>query len=344
MTEVNELQWLLFLYSIPANPVNNRVKIWRKLQKAGAVQLKGGVYILPAREEFHEALQWLLAELPGLQGEGLLVKTDTIEPLGQADIIALFHQQCQHQYQEVATKIDEFFGRITNLRKGGRDKKSSSLFKQFAKMQADFQEIQQRDFFQSPMGKDLALQIAALRKKLAELLAVEQGEMGSLPATWTNGRRFTSYSGLTWITRPRPFVDRMACAWLIRRFIDDKAAFAFRDEHQLREPLAELEVVYDVRNGDFTHIEEFCTFEVLIKSFDLVDQGLEVLAKIVHDIDIKDGKFATAEASGIEMIIKGIRNKNLPDIEALEQGMAIFESLYLATKEKQEYGNKQTKQ
>ncbi len=88
MKDSGQLKWLLFFYSIPATPVNNRVKIWRKLVKTGAVQLKGGVYILPYSEEHHEALQWMLAELPGLNGEGLLVRTDSIEPLRHEEIIS----------------------------------------------------------------------------------------------------------------------------------------------------------------------------------------------------------------------------------------------------------------
>ncbi|MFO7461057.1 MAG: Chromate resistance protein ChrB, partial [Desulfatiglandales bacterium] len=112
MKEDDEFKWLLFFYSIPATPVNNRVKIWRKLQKTGAVQLKGGVYILPDKEEHHEVLQWMLAELPGLKGEGVLVKTDTIEPLQPKEIVALFNEQRQPEYKEIIRKIEDFSGRI----------------------------------------------------------------------------------------------------------------------------------------------------------------------------------------------------------------------------------------
>ena len=334
MKEDDEFKWLLFFYSIPATPVNNRVKIWRKLQKTGAVQLKGGVYILPDKEEHHEVLQWMLAELPGLKGEGVLVKTDTIEPLQPKEIVALFNEQRQPEYKEIVTKIEDFSGRIRNLRKGGRDKKNTSLFKQFEKIQTDFQAVQQRDFFQSATGSEVAAQIGDLRNQLEELSAVKKGQKGSILPSLPNGRKITSFSGLTWVTRKRPFVDRMASAWLIRRFIDVEATFAFRNENELQDRTSDLEVSYDVRNGDFTHIDDLCTFEVLTKSFDLTDKGLDALCRIVHDIDIKDGKFAAPEAHVIEMIIKGIRNRALSDGETLEQGIAIFESLYLSITEK----------
>jgi len=332
--EENIFSWLLFFYSIPATPVNNRVKMWRKLMKTGAVQLKGGVYILPYSEEHHEALQWMLAELPGMKGEGLLLRTESIEPLQHADIVNLFDEQRHPRYQEVARKIDEFSGRIGNLQKGGKDKKTTSFFRQYEKLQAEFQAVQHRDFFQSTMGKDVAVQLGALRKQLEDLAAVEKGRKG--PATsLTGGRTISNFSGLTWLTRKRPFVDRMASAWLIRRFIDPKASFAFMDESELQALTSELEVSYDVRNGDFTHVDDLCTFEVLMKRFALVDKGLDALARIVHDIDIKDEKFAASEARVIEMIIKGIRNRALPDSETLEQGIAVFEALYLSLTGKQ---------
>jgi len=330
MENNSEYQWVLFFYSIPATPVNNRVKVWRKLVRTGAVQLKGGVYILPYSEERHEALQWMLAELPGLKGEGLLIKTATIEPLQHQDIIALFNDQRQPEYRKIARKIDECSGRIRNLRKGGRDRVTTSLFRQYEKIHADFQAVQQRDFFQSESGLNVAVQINALRKQLEELTVVEKGHKGSASPELSNGRKLQNFTGLTWLTRTRPFVDRMASAWLIRRFIDEQATFAFREEPELRDLDDEHEVSFDVRNGDFTHIDDLCTFEVLLKSFGLTEKGLTHLAEIVHDIDIKDGKFGTSEAPVIEMIIKGVRCRALPDDEMLEQGMAVFEALYLS--------------
>ncbi|KAB2927773.1 MAG: chromate resistance protein [Leptonema illini] len=333
MNQSNNLNWLLFFYTIPANPVNNRMKIWRKLVKTGAVQLKGGVYILPYSEERHEALQWLLAELPGLKGEGLLLRTDSIEPLQQHEIIAFFDGQRRQQYQELAGRVDEFTGRLSNVQKGGADRKQTSLFRQYDRLAADLLAIRQRDFFDSETGRELSERLAALRRSMEELNTAGRRNGDRQPATLLNGRNIADFTGLTWLTRRRPFVDRMASAWLIRRFIDPGAAFAFRDEEGLAQTRGEREVSFDVRQGDFTHVDDLCTFEVLVQSFGLADRGLSRLAGIVHDIDIKDGKFAAAEAPTVEMIIRGIRNRDLPDEEALEQGMAVFEALYLSLSE-----------
>lgn len=330
MEDIQTLKWLLFFYSIPATPVNNRVKVWRKLQKTGAVQLKGGVYILPYREDNHEALQWMLSELPGIKGEGLLITTETIEPLKRQEIIALFNDQRHLQYQEVGKKIDELSGRIDNLRKGGKDKKTTSLFRQFEKIQADFHTVHNRDFFKSESGQGLATRLQALKDQLEALTAIEKGSRRFVGNELPNGRKIEEYRNLHWITRKRPFVDRMACAWLIRRFIDPHATFTFRDEGELKAQKGANQISFDVRDGDFTHIEDLCTFEVLINSFTLAPKGLSQIAAIVHDIDIKDGKFAAPETHGVEMILKGIRNKALSDSETLEQGIAVFEAMYLS--------------
>jgi hypothetical protein len=324
------LEWLLLFYSIPANPVNNRVRIWRKLLKIGAVQLKGGVYILPFTEEHHEALQWLLSELSGLKGEGLLIKTDSIEPLSPEEIIALFNEQRRQEYQDLAPKFDAFSARIRNLQVGGKDKKPASLFKPYEKLRNDFDLVQHRDFFSSDKGVELAAQIQAIRVQLDEFATIRKGQKERAVTDLPGGKTVRDYSGMTWLSRTRPFVDRMASAWLIRRFIDTNATFAFREEPGLQELNKDKEVSFDVRNGDFTHVDDLCTFEVLLKSFGLEGKALTYLSEIVHDIDIKDGKFGVPEAHTVEMILKGIRNRALSDNETLEQGMAIFEALYLS--------------
>ena len=327
-------EWLLFFYTIPASPVNSRVKVWRKLIKAGAVQLKGGVYILPYNDEHREALQWLLAELPAMQGEGLLVGTADIEPLQHHEIIELFNEQRREQYREIAERIETFTGRIQNVRKGGKEKKSTSLFKQYEKIQAEFQSVQRLDFFRSRRGQELAEDIAAIRRQLDELSAAVQGRTKQINAVLPGKNRAENFAGLIWVTRKRPYVDRMACAWLVRRFIDPQAAFSFKEEGELAGINREKEVSFDVRNGVFTHIDDQCTFEVLLQSFAIQDKAVQRMAQNVHDIDMKDDKFQTLESRGIEMILKGIRNRALSDGETLEQGIAVFEALFASLVEK----------
>jgi hypothetical protein len=130
-----------------------------------------------------------------------------------------------------------------------------------------------------------------------------------------------------WVTRKRPHVDRMASAWLIRKFIDKEAVFEFIEENEIPHPKKEY-IPFDMKNGEFTHQGDLCTFEVLMKAFKLKDKALNKLAEIVHVIDLKDEKYRALEANGVEEIIKGIRKTSPDDKEVLEKGMTLFEMLY----------------
>lgn len=327
-------EWLLFFYSIPATPVNSRVKIWRKLIKAGAVQLKGGVYILPENEEHREALQWLLAELPTLQGEGLLVRTASIEPLSHQEIIDLFNYQRNQQYQDITDKIGNLRCRTESARKGGKDKKHNTLIKQYEKIQTDFRSVQRLDFFQSNRGLEMAKEISAIREQIDELAAVEKKQSSRQGSNYLAENKRADFTGKIWVTRRRPFVDRMACAWLIRRFIDPNATFSFREEPEIAGINSTQEISFDVQGGVFTHLDDLCTFEVLLRSFAIEDRAAHCIARIVHDIDMKDDKFQAPEGHGLEMILKGFRQQALSDIETLEQGISVFAALYTSLAEK----------
>jgi len=142
-------------------------------------------------------------------------------------------------------------------------------------------------------------------------------------------RQIKEYQGRTWTTRKRPFIDRMASAWLIRKFIDRKASFTFMDESKLKSS-GEGTVSFDVSGGDFTHWGDLCTFEVLVKSFGLKDIIVKKIAEIVHELDIKDDRYRTADAKGLESVLAGIRKTAKDDADALEKGMAVFEMIYAA--------------
>ena len=112
-----------------------------------------------------------------------------------------------------------------------------------------------------------------------------------------------------------------------KKFIDKNAVFRFIDEKDI-DSLGKGAIAFDIRGGEFTHIGEMCTFEVLVKSFNLKDKTLRKIAEIVHELDIKDGKYSNDEAKGIECLLSGIRKTAKTDAEALEKGMEVFEMLY----------------
>ena len=315
--------WLLFFHSTPSRPVAFRVKIWRKLIKAGALPFKGAVYILPNNEDNFEYFQWLVSEVASGRGEAAFVKVDKVETMKDNEIINLFNQQRERDYRKIETELEEIEKKIETTKKGGRvppDKGVSDRFRRFMK---EFDEIRRIDFFSSKTGDNLKKRMKIIESgiKLIASPVVKNEPFVIVP------RSIEEFKGKTWVTRKNPFVDRMASAWLIRKFIDKNAAFKFIDETMIQD-LGKDDVLFDIRGGEFTHIGDMCTFEVIAKSFKFGDKALKKIAEIVHQLDIKDESFHNPESRGIEAVLSGIRRTAKTDKEALEKGMAIFEMLY----------------
>jgi hypothetical protein len=321
----NDLSWLLFFYTLPSKPVRNRMTIWRKLLKAGALPFKGSVYILPYAEQHHEFLTWLVSEVLSLKGEGSFVCVEKIETIDNRQIISLFNQQRESDYQRILKGIDEIERKISSTRIGGASQDKKNITYQIRKCRKDFEEIKKIDFFISKSGLKIERRLDKIITTLNGLSGTEENKhtVTIAPA------RIEDYQHKTWATRKRPFVDRFASAWLIKKFIDENASFAFIDEKDL-DNVAKDVIPFDIRGGRFTHAGDLCTFEVLMKSFSLKDKTLRKIAEIVHELDLKDDKFRTPEAKGIEDILSGIKKTEKDDHEALEKGMSIFEMLYIS--------------
>jgi len=314
--------WLIFFYSVPSKPVNARMKIWRKLAKAGAVQFKGAVYVLPYNEENLELCQWLVSEVTSMKGEGAFVGVDKIETMNDKEIIELFNYQRKRDYSLIEKKMEELERKTSSVRKGTETQGHKKLLDQFNKSLKEFEAVRKIDFFSSKTGTALKKKIEVLQKEMQSLS--KSGERQTQEVILRNTE---DYQGKMWVTRKRPFVDRMAFAWLIKKFIDKKAIFRFADENDIGELDRDL-VPYDVIGGTFTHIGDMCTFEVLIKSFGLKDKPLKKIAEMVHELDMKDEKYKNPEVKGIEDILMGIRKTVKDDMECLEKGMTVFEMLY----------------
>ncbi|HUO76171.1 MAG TPA: chromate resistance protein ChrB domain-containing protein [Thermodesulfovibrionales bacterium] len=318
--------WILFFYSVPSKPVSNRMKVWRRLTKAGAVQLKGSVYILPYNDEHYEFLQWLVSEIAEMKGEAGFVKIEKIDTMKDPEIITLFDTQRTDDYKNIGKALDDLERRLNSTQKGGKAQNIEDISEQFAKVLRGYEEVQRVDFFSSREGQALNQRIRRTKTNLKTLSGVEQGKEEAVAIT---PKRVEDYHGRTWVTREKPFIDRMASAWLIRRFIDKKASFEFIDERDM-DSIGRGPIVFDIRGGEFTHIGDMCTFEVLVKCFGLKDKVLKKMAEIVHDLDLKDEKYKSAEAKGLEDILIGIRKAAKDDSDALEKGMTVFEMLYVS--------------
>ncbi len=316
-------EWLLFFYSIPSRPVASRVKIWRKLIKSGALPFKGAVYILPNDEENYEYFQWLVSEVTSRGGEAAFVRVEEIQPMKDKEIIDLFNEQRERDYRKIETGLEEIQRKIDSIRKGSSISQGERLLESFRRQGKQFEEIRKIDFFSTQKGDDLKDRMKIIEPKIIATTSPD-GKEGH-PAI--AAKRVEDYKGKTWVTRKNPFVDRVATAWLIKRFMDKKAVFQFMDE-KMMENLKQDSIAFDVRGGEFTHTGDMCTFEVFVKTFKFKDKTLKKMAEIVHELDVKDDRFQNPESRGIEEILTGIRKTARSDKEILEKGMAIFDMLY----------------
>ncbi len=324
--KIRKAGWLLFFSRIPAKPVGNRVKVWRKLAKAGARPLKGAVYVLPDSDEHREAFQWLVSEVEGMGGEAAYTRVDTVDSMKDAEIIDIFTRHKEGEYQGIAKGLRNTEIKLQSIRKGSGSHVPKTVAAQFAQLGREFEEIRRTDFFLSPAGENLAAQIESIQELIRDISGTERKSVP--PAVAQKSRK--DYLGKTWVTRKRPFVDRMASAWLIRRFIDTDAVFHFIDEKEVRFTGAET-IAFDISGGEFAHAGDLCTFEVLAKAFGIKDKHVRKIAEIVHDLDIRDDRYRHPEAKGIEAVLTGLRETIVNDAQLLEQGMSLFEMLYRST-------------
>jgi hypothetical protein len=317
--------WLLFFYTVPAKPVGSRMRIWRKLARIGAIPLKGTVYLLPASEEHREMLQWLVTETSASGGEAGFAQTERVIPFADIELCELFNKQRAEEYEKVLKEMDAFRRKMASFRKGTRPPRPEVLHKQFLKIRNEFQTIRKIDFFHSPLGRKLEDRFTELEPEITQLLAKDRekeqqaGHAGILHPE--------DFQGRTWVTRPSLFVDRLASAWLILRFIDPDASFVFMPEEKINTAKGDM-LSFDVAGGDFTHLNDLCTFEALIARFGLTEPALRPLAEIVHDLDLKDDRYGNPAMTGVEVVISGFRDQGLGDQDTLAHALLIFDALY----------------
>jgi hypothetical protein len=297
--------WLFLLFNLPAKQSSDRVKVWRRLKKFGAIQLKTSTYVLPDQPVHYERFQWLGKEIVDTGGEATLVRVKDIEGMPHAAIVALFNEARARDY-------DELFEPLNLLIKDGKARKQSP--NQLQKLRQRFQEIRDIDYFQSSRGEDL-------QRLLQKAEALEAPK--KKPETMMR-LRAEDYRGKSWITRPRPEIDRVGSAWLIRKFIDPSAKFVFGNA-PAEFPKA---IPYDMFEVEFSHHGDYCTFETLIQRFSIRDRAVLRLAELIHDADVEDDKFHRVEGFGIEQIFKGWAKQGLSDQEILAKGFECFEALY----------------
>jgi cell division protein FtsB len=302
------MNWLVFSYTLPTGPNSSpRVTLWRRLRRVGAVAISGGGYLLPVRDECHEAFQWLAQEIRQAQGEALILHVAQLEGLSDAAVVQLFHAARRKEYAELEAQVMALEAQIS-----GDQANRAAALDGLERLRRRFAEIRQVDYFATPEGALLETRLT----HLASTLAPPPQEPVVLPAT------HAVYQNRRWATRPRPHVDRLACAWLIRRFIDPAAVICYTATPQPED------VTFDVEGGTFTHTGSLCTFETMQRAFDLRDPALTIIAELVHAIDLRDGQYAHPEIVGLAVILDGWLYLDASDAEREHWGYALFEGLH----------------
>lgn len=291
--------WLLLTFSLPRKGASLRVSVWRKLQRYGSLPLGNSGYLLPNDTANREKFEWLATTIRGSHGEASVLEVQSIDNYTGSQLAKRFTDARAADYRELLKDV--------------RRASAKKLPMQIARLRERFQEIGSIDFFTSPLRERVERALASLQEPQAKQSLPDVGKVSR-----------SAYQNRKWVTRPRPGVDRVMSAWLIRKFIDPKAHFVFANEDQKPTDA----VPFDMYEGGFGHRGEDCTFETLTKAFRILDKRVAVMGEIVHDADLFDEKFGRREGFGVDEVMKGWAQQNLSDSELLERGMQLAEGIY----------------
>ncbi|MFI5001746.1 MAG: chromate resistance protein ChrB domain-containing protein [Reyranellales bacterium] len=306
----------MLIHQLPAKPAYARVKVWRRLQALGAVTVKGSVYALPANGETREDFAWLAKEIVESGGEAIVCEAALVEGLSDDEMQALFDQARDEDYARIAAEAREVAARLSE---DLPDNSLAEIANQTVRLRKQLDAVVAIDFFGAEGRATAEGLIWGLEAGLKQ-------EGQAMVDTKTSAVPTGALKDRVWVTRQGVQIDRIASAWLIRRFIDEGARFKFVAGKGYAPEPGELR--FDMFEGEFTHRGDRCTFEVLIAETGLADPALAAIGEIIHDIDLKDGKYGREETAGIRNLISGIASSHHDDEQRLARGSAVLDDLH----------------
>ena len=312
----------MLITAVPSKPDYLRVKLRRRVQRLGAVGLKGAVYVLPDNPDALESFHWLRREILADGGEATVCVAQLMDGMSDADLVTLFNGDRDAEYQAFVTACRDFEAGWP-ASGAGDDPARPALIAERARLHRRLEEILARDYFIAAHRED-AMQ-AIERIAVLDIAA---------PKAATTSSGSPPYHGRTWATRAGVKVDRIASAWLILTKIDPAATFVFVAQG---DPIPKGSVQFDMFDGEFTHDGNRCTFEVLLDRFGIAEPTLAALGQLVHDIDLHDDAFGRPETAGLAAMINGIVSRIASDDERLIEGarlLDVFEEGLTATSKK----------
>ena len=303
VTSQEHVPWLLLVFSLPASRASQRVAIWRKLQRAGVLALRSSGYLLPNTAANQEKLEWLAAAIRNYKGQASVVEVRGFDDLSDERLRQMFSSARAQDYERLLRELKKVVALPPARRPAGH----------INRLRRRFNEVVSLDFFGSP-----------LRVRVESLLARADEPEPAKSTRRGKGKR-AQFANRVWVTRPRPGIDRVSSAWLIRRFIDPKARFVFSAAPESHPEAIPFDMY--VEQG-FGHRGDDCTFETLCKEFAIRDGKVKRIAQIIHDADLGDEKFGRGEGQGLDRVLNGWAAQDVADEELLRRGVELVEGLY----------------
>lgn len=301
------MNWLTLILSMPTENATARQRAWRTLKASGAAVLRDGVYLLPEREDCRAKLDGLASEVRDGGGVAHVLRVE--EPEG-ANFTTLFDRGSD--FAALLSEVDQ-------VKRGLTTDTVQDLLRQTRKLRKSFAHLAETDFFPGEAQRQVDNALRELELACARTLSPDEPQAQNQRIAQL---RIADYQGRLWATRQRPWVDRLASAWLIQRFIDPQARLLW-----LVSPTdcPSEALGFDFDGATFSHVDGRVTFEVLAASFGLEQPAIARLALLVHYLDL--GGVQPPEAAGIESVLAGMRARIANDDQLLTAAAAVFDGL-----------------
>jgi hypothetical protein len=306
--------WLLFILTLQGQQPAVRMRVWRGLKALGTAVLRDGVYLLPNRPDFLDPLREQSEEVIASGGSAQIFEVDAQDEQQENEFRRLFDRTSDYR---------KLLVQIGGTRKEVKDLDSAALAGRLARLRRDYEAIALQDFFPGPARDQTGDALEDLARAATAMLSPDEPRAAAGRIRRADP---VKYRNRTWATRARPWADRLASAWLIRRRIDRRAKFLWLKSAK---DCPKRAVGFDFDGAEFTHVGAKVTFEVLLLSFGLDgDPGLERIAAIIHYLDV--GGVPVPEAAGLEALLRGARLARTDDDGLLAEADKIFDLLYAA--------------
>ncbi len=299
--------WLTLVIGLPTANATERMRAWRTLKASGAAVLRDGVYLLPHNQDCLEAFQTVEHDILAINGTAYLLPVS--DPHGER-FIPLFDRT--DDYMQLHKEIEICLAQLTN-------QTVQASIKQARKLRKAMTSLNKIDFFPGEVQRQVSTGLSELEQSCAKALSPDEPQAMSGEIV---RRQIADYQGRTWATRCRPWVDRLASAWLIRRFIDPTAHFLWLESAS---DCPSDALGFDFDGAEFSHVGRHVTFEVLVVSFGLTQPAMMRFGQLVHYLDI--GGIQPPEALGIERILAGMKSSINNDDQLLAMASITFDAL-----------------